>query len=137
MTKTGALRVALTAAFVAMAATSAGAETPVVGPANNTLEVRVINNNASVMRIYVQDANGGMHAMGRVARSDFKIMEVPREIADLGAFEIKAFPSEPVWSLQGDSDGIRTKPMSLELGDVVNLWLETNLEDSVVEVQRS
>ncbi len=132
--KTGALRIAVATAILALGATAAKAET---GPANNTLEIRVINNNASVVRVYVQDANGRMRSLGRVGRSDFKIMEVPRQIADMGAFEIKIVPDEPVWSLLGEPDGVRTRPLELKLGDAVNFWVETALTDSHLEIIKS
>lgn len=128
----GALRVALATAFLALGATAAKSETP--GPANNTLEIRVINNNAAVVRVYVQDANGRLRSLGRVGRSDFKILEVDKSIADLGAFEIKVFPDEPVWSLLGAPDGVRTQPLALKLGDAVNFWVETAMADSHLEV---
>ena len=128
----GALRVALATAFLALGATAAKAENP--GPANNTLEIRVINNNASVVQVYVQDANGRMRSLGRVGRSDFKIMEIDKSIADMGAFEIKVFPDEPAWSLLGSPDGVRTQPLDLQLGDAVNFWVETAMADSHLEV---
>ena len=130
----GALRMAVATAFLALGAASVKAETP--GPANNTLEIRVINNNASVVHVYVQDANGRLRSLGRVGRSDFKILEVDKSIADMGAFEIKVFPDEPVWSLVGSPDGVRTQPLDLELGDAVNFWVETAITDSHLEVIR-
>lgn len=128
----GALRVALAGAFLALGAATAKAETP--GPANNTLEIRVINNHASVVHVYVEDANGRMRSLGRVGRSDFKIMEVDKSIADMGAFEIKVFPDEPAWSLLGAPEGVRTHPLDLTLGDAVNFWVETAMADSHLEV---
>jgi len=133
--KTGTLRIAVATAILALGATAAKAET--TGPANNTLEIRVINNNASVVRVYVQDANGRMRSLGLVGRSDFKIMEVPQQIAEMGAFEIKVFPDEPVWSLAGDPAGVRTRPLDLKLGDAVNFWVETALTDSHLEIIKS
>jgi len=129
------VRIAVATAILALGATAAKAET--TGPANNTLEIRVINNNASVVRVYVQDANGRMRSLGLVGRSDFKIMEVPQQIAEMGAFEIKVFPDEPVWSLAGDPAGVRTRPLDLKLGDAVNFWVETALTDSHLEIIKS
>ena len=128
--KTGMLRIAMAAALMAGSTGALKAE----GPANNTLEVRVINNNASVVRVYVQDAKGRLHQLGRVGRADFKIMEVPKAIADMGAFQIRVFPSEPVWSLMGDDHGVRTNALSLKLGDAVNFWVETDMAASKLEV---
>jgi hypothetical protein len=124
--------VALASAFLALGAATAKAETP--GPADNTLEIRVINNHASVVHVYVEDANGRMRSLGRVGRSDFKIMEVDKSIADMGAFKIKVFPDEPAWSLLGAPDGVRTYPLDLTLGDAVNFWVETAMVDSHLEV---
>lgn len=134
--KTGMLRIAMAAALLAASTGVAKAETK-PGPANNTLEIRLINNNASVVRVYVQDANGRMHNLGRVGRSDFKILEIPKTIADMGEFQIKVFPSEPVWSLLGDGTGIRTSGLDLHLGDAVNFFVETDMANSKVEIIKS
>jgi len=132
----GTLHLAIATGLLALGATSAKAESPVLGPANNTLEIRVINNNASPVRVYVQDAHGRMHNMGNVARSDFKIMEIPGEITAMGAVQLKIVPNEPVWSLAGESAGVRTRDLTLRIGDAVNFWLETDLTDSTVEILR-
>jgi hypothetical protein len=132
----GTLHVALAAALLGLGATSAKAETPVAGPANNTIDLRVVNNNASMVRVYVVDASGKLHQLGRVSRSDFKILEIPGALIAKGDVQIKVFPDEPVWSLQGGADGIRTRSLSLKLGDAVNLFLETNLDQSVVEIAK-
>jgi hypothetical protein len=130
----GTLQMVIAAGLMAVGANSAVAETPVLGPANNTLEIRVINNNASPMRVYVQDAQGKLHRMGSVASADFKIVEVPGEITALGAVQLKLVPNEPVWSFAGEPDGVRTRDLDLQIGDAVNLWVETNLTDSKVEI---
>ena len=132
--KKGTLHLAIAAGLLALGANSAKAETPVLGPANNTLEIRVINNNASTVRVYLTDAKGRLHQMGLVAAADFRIVEVPGEITALGAVQLKLVPNEPVWSLVGDPDGVRTRDMDLKIGDAVNLWVETNLLDSKVEI---
>lgn len=134
--KKGTLHVAVAAALLGLAATTAKAETPVAGPSNNTVELRVINHNAAVMRVFVVDAHGGMHQLGRVAGSDFGILQIPGSLVAEGSVTIKVYPSEPVWSLLGDQDGIKTKAMTLKLGDAINLFLEPRLERSQVEVQR-
>lgn len=136
--KKGTLNIAVAAAaLMGLGATSVEAETPVVGPANNTVELRVINNNASVMRVYLQDAQGKLHQLGRVSGSDFKIIEIPGEITAKGAVQLKLFPSEPVWSLVGDADGIQTSGLSLKLGDAVNVFVEPTIERSLVEIEKN
>ena len=130
----GTLSVAVAAGMLALGANGVKADTPVLGPANNTLEIRVINNNASPMRVYLQDANGKLHRMGMVASTDFKIVEVPGSVTSLGAVQIKLVPNEPVWSFAGEPEGLRTRDLDLAIGDAVNLWVETNLDDSKVEI---
>ena len=132
--KKGTLHVAIAAGLLALGANSAKAEPPVLGPANNTLEIRVINNNASPVRIYVQDAKGKLHGMGTVASADFKIIEVPGAVTAMGAVQLKLVPNEPVWSFAGDPDGVRTRDLELKIGDAVNFWVETELTDSKVEI---
>lgn len=135
--KKGTLHIAVAAAaLLGLGATSVKAETPVVGPSNNTVELRVVNNNASIMRVYVQDANGRLHQLGRVSASDFKILEIPGNITAMGEVRIKLLPSEPVWSMFGSSDGVRTRDLSLKLGDAVNVFVETNLDETQVEIEK-
>ena len=130
----GTLHLAVAVGMLTLGANSAQAETPILGPANNTLEVRVINNNSAPMRVYVQDAKGRLHRMASVASADFKIIEVPGEITALGAVQLKLIPNEPVWSFAGAPDGVRTRDLKLKIGDVVNFWVETRLTDSKVEI---
>lgn len=132
--KKGTLNLAIAAGLLALGATSARAETPVLGPANNTMEIRVVNNNASPVRVYVQDANGRLHQLGLVPSSDFQVVEVPGRITAMGAVQLKLVPSEPVWSLAGQPLGVHTHDLSLKIGDAVNLFVETDLTDSKVEI---
>lgn len=132
----GTLNIAVAAALLGLGATAAKAETPVAGPASNTIEIRVVNNNASTVRVYAVDASGRMYRLGRVASSDFKILQISGDVAAKGDVQIKVFPDEPVWSLRGDADGIRTNGLKLELGDAVNMFLETNLDESQVEIAK-
>ncbi len=134
--KKGTLLVAVAAALAGLGATSAKADTPVLGPSTNTVELRVVNNHASRVMVYVQDAQGRLHSLGRVASADFKILQIPGQITAMGDVQIKIFPSEPVWSLLGDAAGVGTRGISLKLGDAVNMFVETNLYESQVEIQR-
>jgi len=49
---------------------------------------------------------------------------------------LKVYPNEPVWSLVGNTTGIKTKELSLQEGDAVTMWLETDLTQSMIEVQQ-
>lgn len=132
----GMCRVALMMGMVAFSAASVEAA-ELNGPGDDTgHEVRVVNNYQSPVRVYVQDANGRMHLIGRVARGKFKVLEVSAEIAQKGDVRLKVYPSEPVWSLIGNTNGIKTKELSLQPGDAVTMWLETDLTQSMIEVQR-
>ncbi len=131
----GTLRIAVATAFLALGAATVKAETP--GPESNALEIRVLNNYTSVVRVYVEDVFGRMTTLGRVDRSEFKVLTVPEGLTRRGAVEIKIFPDEPVWSPAAVPDGIRTLPLNLKMGDVVNFWVETNLTDSHLEIVRN
>lgn len=137
---TTTLRAALATALLAMGATSVQAET--TGPAvtdgpSSTLEVRVINNHGSAVRVYVEDAFGRMRSLGWVNRSDAKVLTVPARMTQGGAVQIKVFSDEPVWSPRAVPDGVRTMPLNLKQGDVVNFWVETNLTDSYLQIVRT
>lgn len=133
--KTGTLRVAMATAFLALGAASLKAETP--GTTNEPLEIRVVNNYTSVVRVYVQDVFGRLRSIGRVERSDAKVLTVPEGMTDRGAVEIKIYSDEPIWSPLAAPDGIRTMPLNLKAGDVVNFWVETAMADSYLQIIRS
>ena len=132
----GMYRVALLMGLVAFSAASAEAA-ELNGPGDDaTHEIRVVNNYQSPVRVYVQDANGRLHLLGRVARGQFKVLEVSSEIAEKGGFRLKIYPNEPVWSLIGNTNGIKTKEFNLQDGDSITMWLETDLRQSMIEVQK-
>ena len=65
-----------------------------------------------------------------------EVLEVSAEIADMDDVRLKVYPNEPVWSLVGNTTGIKTKELSLQEGDAVTMWLETDLTESMIEVQQ-
>ena len=132
----GTLQVAVAAALLGLGATSAKAETPVAGPANNTVELRVVNHGTAAVRVYVVDASGKLHGLGRVWTDDFKILEISGDIAAKGEVQIRVFPDGPVGSLQGAADGIETPSLSLKLGDAVNMYVESRINASQVEIAK-
>ncbi len=132
----GTLVVAAVAALLGLSATSAKAEPPVLGPANNTVDLRVVNHHASPVTVYVQDARGRPHYLGRVASSDFKILEIPGKIAAMGDVKIQVYPSEPAGSLLGESAGVATSKVPLKIGDAVNVYVETSLLQTQVEIEK-
>lgn len=132
--KTNMLRAALATALLAMGTASLQAETP--GPAG-TLEVRVINNHTSPVRVYAEDAFGRMRSLGWVNRSDAKVLTVPARMTEHGAVQIRIYPDEPIWSPRAARDGVSTMPLNLKTGDVVNFWVETELTDSYLQIIRT
>ena len=133
----GTLVAAVAAALVGLGATSAKAESPVLGPASNTVDLRVVNNHASPITVYVQDAKGRPHYLGRVGSSDFKVLEIPGSITAMGDVKIQVYPWEPYWSLLGEAAGVATNGLPLKLGDAVNVFVETNLVETQVELEKS
>ncbi len=128
--------VAVSIALLSLGAISAKAETPAAGPGNNTVELRVVNRGAAAVRVYVVDATGKLHGLGRVWTDDFKVLEISGDIATKGDLQIRVFPDEPVGSLQGEADGIETRLLSLKLGDAMNLYVESHITESQVEVAK-
>jgi hypothetical protein len=132
----GTLHVAVAATLLGLGATSAKAETPVAGPGNNTVELRVVNNSTTAVRVYVMDANGKLHGLGRVWTDDFRVLEISGDIAAKGDVQIRVFPDQPVGSLQGEADGVESGSLSLKLGDAVNLYVESRINQSQVEIAK-
>ena len=132
----GICRVALMMGLGAFSVASAEAA-QLDGPGDDaTHEVRVVNNYQSPVRVYVQEASGRMHLLGRVARGQFKVLEVPSEMAAKGTVRLKVYPNEPIGSLVGNTNGIKTRELTLRDGDAVTMWLETDLTQSMIEVQQ-
>lgn len=134
--KRGALNVAAAAALVGWGAPSAKAATPVVGPASNTVELRVVNNHAAPVQVYVRDARGKLHRLGRVQHSGFKVLQIPGDLTATGDVQIRIYPDLPPWSPLATDDGVRTRSLELELDDSVSLFVETDLADSRFQVER-
>jgi len=138
MRRTGIFQLAVVTGLVVLGAESAhGVVAVAVRDADGpTHEIRVVNNHASPVRVYVQDAKGRMYSLGRVSRSDFRVLEVSEEIAARGDLRIKVFPSEATGSLMGSDDGIRSRDLTLGAGDAVNVWVETDLTRSMIQVTK-
>ena len=131
----GPYRVALMLGLAALAATSLEA-TEIDQPTDDiTSSVRVVNNYGGLVRVYVEDSQGRLHKLGRLARGELKEFEIPEEILP-GSFRIRIVPSEPVWSLHQDDYAVKTNPIDLEWDSEVTVWLEPDLRKSVVEIAR-
>ena len=131
----GALSVVAAACMVALSAGTAKAETDSAAPANDH-EIRVVNHHATTVRVYVQDADGGLHMLGRVGASDFKVLKVPAAITSLGQVQIKVFPVTPFDALTQAVDGIQSRGIALGGKDAVNMFVECDLKSSTVEIAK-
>ena len=128
----GPYRVALMLGLAALAATSLEAAEIEYPTDEITNSVLVINNYLGQVRVYAEDSQGRLHALGRVARGKLKEFEIPAEIAQ-ESFRIRVVPSEPFWSRQQDNYAVKTNPIDLERVSEVIVWLEPDLRTSKVE----
>ena len=129
----GALSMVAAACMVALSAGTARAETDSAAPANDH-ELRVVNHHATTVRVYVQDANGGLHLLGKVGASDFKVLKVPAGVTSLGQVQIKVFPVSPFDALTQAVDGVQSRGIALDGRDALNMFVECDLSRSTVEI---
>ena len=130
----GIKRVALVLALTAASAVSVqAAETN--GPEKDGTDVYVVNNHLTDVRVFVEDADGRLHNLGRIARGELRNIEVPTDIA-AREFRIKVYPTAPVWSSIADDYGVKTNPLDASRDRMVTVWLEADLARSLVEIQR-
>jgi len=107
-----------------------------VGPELETdTEIYVVNNHLVDVRVYVEDAEGKLHNLGRIARGTLRNIQVPAECAG-GDYRIKIYPTAPVWSPVSDEYGVKTNPLNNERDRQVTVWLEADLTQSLVEIDR-
>jgi hypothetical protein len=99
-------------------------------------QVNVVNNFASSVRVFALDANGRLHALGIVARGQFKALEISNEIAEMGAIQIKVYPNQPGRSLMSNTQAIKTRQIHLQSEQTVTVWLEMDLSASTVEIRQ-
>ena len=131
-----AYRMALVLSLAVLGATSVEAA-PVTGPDDEvSKDIRVVNNYGDLVRVYAVDADGRLHKLGRVASGQLVEFEIPEDIAD-GAFRLKIFPSQPVWSLDFDDFAVKTNPLNLRVDEDVTVWVEPELANTMVERSRS
>ena len=130
----GMYRVALMLGLVAASAVNVEAA-EYQGSDEITTAIYVMNNHLADVRVFAEDADGRLHNLGRVARGDLGTFEVPAELAD-EEFRIKVYPSTPAWSPISDDFGVKTNPLAAERDHEVRLWLEADLTQSIVEIDR-
>jgi hypothetical protein len=131
----GMYRVALMLGLVAATAGSVEAG-EIQGPGDEiTTEIYVVNNHLADVRVFAEDSEGRLYNMGRVARGDLRTFAVPDDVAGT-EFRIKVFPSSPVYSPVPDDYGVKTNALNGDRDHQVRLWLEADLSQSVVEIDR-
>lgn len=127
-------RVALMMALLAVSAVSVqAAEVP--APATVGPDVYVINNHQTDVRLFIEDADGKLHNLGRLGRGELKNVQIPEAIA-AREFRIKVYPTGPVWSSISDDYGVKTNPLDSARDRTVMVWLEADLTQSLVEIDR-
>ena len=100
-----------------------------------TTEIYVMNNHLADLRVFAEDADGQLHNLGKVMRGDLRTFEVPKELA-AQEFRIKVYPSTPVWSPISDDFGVKTNLLVADRDRQVRVWLEADLTQSIVEIDR-
>ena len=131
----GMYRVALMLGLVAVSAVNVQAAEYQGSDDEIQTEIYVMNNHLSDVRVFAEDAEGKLHNLGRVMRGDLRTFEVPQELAD-EEFRIKVYPSTPAWSPISDDFGVKTNPLVAERDRQVRVWLEADLTQSIVEIDR-
>ena len=131
----GMYRVGLMLGLVAVSAVNLQAAEYQGSEDEITTEIYVMNNYLSDVRVFAEDAEGRLHRLGRVMRGDLGTFEVPEQLAD-EEFRIKIYPSTPAWSPISDDFGVKTSALVADRDRQVRLWLEADLSQSIVEIER-
>jgi hypothetical protein len=95
-------------------------------------EIVVVNDYTSTVRVFVQDADGTVHNLGRVVRGEVKQFTAPTEILERGNFRVRIHPV-----MRASWDGhtnIKTRSITVTDDEQVIMWLTADLEESTLEV---
>lgn len=132
---TGMTRVALMMALVAATAGPISAAQTGEPEARKDTEIYVVNNHRSAVRVFAEDAEGKLHSLGRIARGQLRTIEVPADVSAHN-YRLKVFPITTAWSAIADASGIKTSPLDNDRDRRVTMWLEADLAQSIVEIDR-
>ena len=105
-------------------------------PAQDSPEVRVVNNHHYRIRVVLVDEQGTHHSLGRVAPSKAEIFEPSSDLVDGARFQIKVFADEPVWSAGNTGEAIRSQDLEAYGASSVYVWVEPDLTRSQITVGR-
>lgn len=128
-------RVALVMGLMTMSAVSVEAKEVAAPDEEMTTQILVMNNYLTDVRVYIEDADGRMHHMGRLARGSLASYDVPEGMSE-GEFRVKVYPAAIPGTLFDDDQGVKTNPLHVESDRQVRLWLEADLPSSIVEIAR-
>ena len=132
MTKKGMFQVFAAVAVLALLVNTGEAAANPTG----SHEIRVINDYATPVEVYLEDAQGKLHELGRVDDADFQVLALDKELAALGEFRLKIFPVARMGTMVDASAGIASVELAVDEGDAVNVWLGEELTRSQIEVTR-
>jgi hypothetical protein len=119
---------------LALLATLAPAPAAAGSPESDEIEIYVVNSHVVPVRVFVEDAEGQLHSLGRIASGEVSPVEVPAEIAG-SEYRLKFVPAPiDVWSPVSDDVALKTRPLSSDEVRLVTVWIEPELERSDVEV---
>ena len=126
----------LSAGFAAEA--SAATDVVVIDGEDDAV-VRVVNLNKNDVRVYVFDKEGRRELLGEVEAGDFAELPIEAALLAEGPVQVKAYPMNRIGGLghpaEGDN-GVRSNKLYLDGGDVIDFWLEPNLEASMLRITR-
>lgn len=128
-------RVALMIGLMAMSAPSATAAEIHAPTDEMTTRVLVMNNFRTEVRVYIEDAHGKLHNMGRLRRGSLADFMVPEELSG-GEFRVKVYPAGPPGTPLFQDIGIKTNPLDSSRDRQVRVWVEADLTRSIVEIAR-
>lgn len=95
-------------------------------------EIVVVNDYTSAVRVFVQDADGTVHNLGRVVRGEVRQFTAPTEILERGNLRVRIHPVVRA-SWDGHTN-IKTRTITVTDDEQVIMWLTADLEESILEV---
>ena len=98
--------------------------------------VRVTNNYAGYVRVYVVDSDNRGHLLGRVSPSRVKDLQIPAGLVrGTGTVQLRVYPVPPALGLgvyQYEPAAVQTRELSVQSDQVIQLYLERDLTGSRV-----
>ncbi len=103
--------------------------------------VRVVNNHRHPVRVYVVDSDNRRRLLGRVSPSKVKDLQIPKGmVRGTGTVQLKVYPILPSGRLGASAfepAGIKTRELSVQSDQVIELHLKRDLTRSAVSIVSS